>query len=869
MKKPITLLFFILLAANFTFAQDFDGLIKNYLRHHQADQNFDPTDIADITISSESFSKSLNAHNVYVDQNFQGIKILNSVSPFVIANGEVRSAKLSFHKNISSKANSTTPAINATSAITRAVSHLGIPAPSGLQLLETKSDYSYLFNTGNISLENIPVALVFQPVNEDSTLRLAWDLSIYLLDASHYYSVRVDAMNGQVLDVQDWVLNCSFGEQPHSHFPTESILIGNKRETTYMPLNTNTPQYRVFPLPLGAPNEGSDELVTDPSDPEASPFGWHDTDGLIGHEYTTTRGNNVLAHEDHAGYNAPGDQADGGEDMLFDFAFDLPQDPLDYTDASITNLFYMNNIMHDVFYRYGFDEESGNFQANNYDRGGSENDYVVADAQDGGGMNNANFATPPDGQRPRMQMYLWSAPGDVLGTFFTVNNGPLQGQYYSFGSQFGPDLPTTPLTEDLVLVVNDGSGTSEDPHDACGEITNAAALNGKIAIVRRGACDFVSKVEKAQDAGAIAVVVVNNASGDPIVMGGSNPNINIPALMIYQSDGEEIISALLDGDTINATIQDDGSGNDPYRRDGSLDNLIIAHEYGHGISIRLTGGRYNVGCLWNDEQMGEGWSDYFGVALTMKPGDQGGDSRGVGTYAIGQGKAGVGIRSYPYSTDFDLNPFTYNHIKTQSVPHGVGSVWATMLWDMTWALVDEHGFDPDVYEGTGGNNIAIQLVVDGLKLQPCSPGFVDGRDAILEADELANDGENKCLIWNAFAKRGLGLSASQGSSRNRSDGTEAFDVPEECLLGVGNNHGIQNKFTIYPNPSYGNVNIQSRFDVNEAKISIFDMNGRKVMDRNIEMQNTGSIDASNLTPGIYMIKIEGGGFTQTSKLIIQ
>ena len=41
------------------------------------------------------------------------------------------------------------------------------------------------------------------------------------------------------------------------------------------------------------------------------------------------------------------------------------------------------------------------------------------------------------------------------------------------------------------------------------------------------------------------------------------------------------------------------------------------------------------------------------------------------------------------------------------------------------------------------------------------------------------------------------------------------------------------------------------------------------MDRNIEMQNTGSIDASNLTPGIYMIKIEGGGFTQTSKLIIQ
>lgn len=869
MKKPISLLIFILFAANFSFAQDFDGLIKNYLKHHQSDQNFEPSDLNDITISSESYSKSLEAYNVYVDQNYRGIKILNSSSPFAIANGEVRSANLSFHQNISNKTNSTTPSINATSAISRAVSHFGIPAPSDLQLLETKSDHSYIFSNGNISLENIPVELVFQPVNEDSSLRLAWDLSIYLLDASHYYSVRVDALNGQILDVQDWVLNCSFGEQPHSHFPTESILVTNQSERTYMPLNTNTPKYRVFPLPLGAPNEGPDELVTDPADPEASPFGWHDTDGEPGHEYTTTRGNNVLANEDHSGYNVPGDQAEGGEEMLFDFAFDLPQDPMNYTDGAITNLFYMNNIMHDVFYRYGFDEESGNFQANNYDRGGNENDYVVADAQDGGGMNNANFATPPDGQRPRMQMYLWSAPGNVLGTFFTVNDGPLQGAYYSLGSEFGPDLPTTALTEDLVLVVNDDSGTSEDPHDACGTITNAAELDGKIAVVRRGACDFVSKVENAQDAGAIAVIVVNNAFGDPISMGGSNPNITIPALMVYKTDGEEIISALLDGDTINATIQDDGSGNDPYRRDGDLDNLIVAHEYGHGISIRLTGGPTNVNCLWNDEQMGEGWSDYFGVALTMKASDQGSDSRGVGTYAIGEGRSGKGIRTFPYSTDFDLNPFTYNNIKSQSVPHGVGSVWATMLWDMTWDLVDEYGFDPDVYEGTGGNNIALQLVVDGLKLQRCSPGFVDGRDAILEADELANDGENKCLIWNSFAKRGLGFSADQGSAHSKVDGTEAFDLPQDCILGVGSDHNIQNKFTIYPNPSYGDINIQSRFDVNEANVSIYDMNGRKVLDTAIEMQNTGNINASHLATGIYMIKVEGGGYSQTSKLIIQ
>ena len=74
--------------------------------------------------------------------------------------------------------------------------------------------------------------------------------------------------------------------------------------------------------------------------------------------------------------------------------------------------------MHDIVYQYGFNEVSGNFQNSNLGRGGLGNDYVIADAQDGGGSNNANFATPADGTRPRMQMYLWTAPnpdrdGDV------------------------------------------------------------------------------------------------------------------------------------------------------------------------------------------------------------------------------------------------------------------------------------------------------------------------------------------------------------------------------------------------------------------------------------------------------------------------
>ena len=77
-------------------------------------------------------------------------------------------------------------------------------------------------------------------------------------------------------------------------------------------------------------------------------------------------------------------------------------------------------------------------------------------------------------------------------------------------------------------------------------------------------------------------------------------------------------------------------------KDGDYDNVVVAHEYGHGISIRLTGGASNSGCLNNQEQMGEGWSDWFGLMLTMKEGDQGTDARGIGTYLFGQGAGGAG-----------------------------------------------------------------------------------------------------------------------------------------------------------------------------------------------------------------------------------
>jgi hypothetical protein len=131
---------------------------------------------------------------------------------------------------------------------------------------------------------------------------------------------------------------------------------------------------------------------------------------------------------------------------------------------------------------------------------------------------------------------------------------------------------------------------------------------------------------------------------------------------------------------------------------------------------------------------------------------------------------------------------TYDSIKTVGIPHGVGTVWAEMLWEMTWGLVNEYGFDPNLTNFTGdinkdaGNVMAMAIVTEALKFTPCSPGFVDARDAIMTTGRLMYGIEIACVLWPAFAKRGLGIDAFQGVSTNLEDGLESYDVPPNTAV---------------------------------------------------------------------------------------
>ncbi|WP_027393943.1 T9SS-dependent M36 family metallopeptidase [Aquimarina latercula] len=878
MKQIYFKLLILVFGLNLGFSQtEKMDIIKDYL----LDSGISTKDINSLSIQSESFSKSMNVSTTYVIQQYKGIPIKNAIGSFAIKNGKVVSFQGNYVKDISDKINTVTPLLSAEDAVVYAARILGLEGLKDVRILQKKSseENSFVVTRSNISMDEIPVNLVYELKEE--RLFLCWDLSIHTKDGKNWYSIRLNAEDGNLLSQNDWIVKCSFNTHVHNEnliTGSNSLLESELQVPVVLPMDT--PVYNVFPIPsVESPNHGDRQLISGQEDDNASPFGWHDTDGVEGAEFNTTRGNNVIASEDFDGNDGIGYMPDGGGGLIFDYPYLDGALVADNEDASITNLFYANNVVHDVWYQYGFDETSGNFQFNNYGKGGFGGDEVSADAIDGSGTNNATFGTPPDGANPKMSMFLWNPQASSDVQVFNVNNTSLSGGYPVSDNSFDPghvDAPSAPdaITADLALAVDDDA--TIDENDICSELINSSDLDGKIAVVRRGECNFTDKVFRCQQAGALAVLVVNNVGGDPIPMGGENNAITIPAVMINMTDGEDIINAIKSSlIPVNVSLSD--AGKNIIAEDGSFDNGIVIHEYGHGISNRLAGGPSAAGCLGNAEQMGEGWSDWFALMMTIESGDNGTDSRGIGTYATGQPTSGAGIRPFPYSTDMNVNPVTYDNVKDDqdfSQPHGIGSIWASILWDMTWAFIERDGFDPDLYNGTGGNNLAMQLVIDGLKLQACNPGFVSGRDGILAAAELLPNNEaNKCVIWDVFARRGVGYGALEGSTDDRFDQIAAFNLPPSSELDCSTlsvdsfNESI---FKIEPNPSRGIFNIRVSESLGDSNIYIFDMNGRIVYKERVSLTNLYRVE-TGLRSGIYLLRIEAenGEGISTSKIIIE
>ncbi|HEY8847893.1 MAG TPA: M36 family metallopeptidase, partial [Thermoanaerobaculia bacterium] len=447
--------------------------------------------------------------------------------------------------------------------------------------------------------------------------------------------------------------------------------------------------------------------------------------------------------------------------------------------ASVVQLYYDINFLHDWFYDAGFNEAAGNAQTDNYGRGGVGGDNLRAEAHDYSGRNNANMFTPADGGRPRMQMYIFDGIGHRT---LQIDRPESPAKEYATGTaDFGSQ--SFELSGDVVAT---------QPGDACTQLS--APVTGKIVFIDRGACGFSTKVGNAQDAGAIGVIIGNTATSPArdsltTMACGNTPCSSteitlIPSLFIAFTDAEDLRAGIAEG--LHSSMRRDRA----IDRDGAIDNEVVAHEWAHYLSNRLIG---NGNGLSNNQSrgMGEGWSDFNALLLTVRPEDVQVTSNeawagayAVGTYVTGGGANGprpnggsyFGIRRVPYSTDMKRDPLTLRHVgngasisgaptsfgadgTNNSEVHNSGEIWATMLWECYASLLrDTLGASPRLTFGEAQQRMKEYLVAS-LRATPVNPTILEARDALL-AVAFARDKTDYQEFWKAFAKRGAGVNAA-------------------------------------------------------------------------------------------------------------
>ena len=807
--KKIVLLFMAISFALLGQAQQSDpNTAKQLVVKNSKEIGISADQINNYKVSSTYYNDVSNSQMVYLQQTYKGLPVYNQIWVLAFKNEKVVSNAGGFIPDMEKMTNNqgSSPSLNAVQAVNAAFIATNLTAPSSLRVIDIQENGRKLdFGKLNNVTENVTAELLWVPVEKGNqkSVKLVWQIQVAPLGKADWWYVQIDAATGSLVNK----VNLTVYEGHHQTSDDHISLLRPKENKSKTTITTNKPDiglkfltlpptvtsadYRVYALPLESPKYGPSSIVHNPwelsgAGNNATTNGWH-FNGTT--NFNITQGNNVFAYLDRAASNASNattNWPDTSTTPIPSLTFTQVHNPatspypLNNKKAALNNLFYLNNMMHDVYYQYGFTEASHNFQADNLGRGGTGNDYVQAEAQDGSGTDNANFSTPAEGTRPRMQMFIWSP--EQGKTFVDVHTpATIAGQYTAIESVFSETNKLAdigPVTGQVVYF-NDAGGT----HEACAG-ASTSSVSGKIALINRGNCNFTVKVLAAQAAGAIGVIVVNNVAGAIIPMGGGPDNtITVPAIMVSNIDGALIAAQVAGG--VTATLH--GGPN----IDGEVDNGIVCHEFGHGISTRLTGGG-SVSCVGNAESGSEGWSDFVAYMITTnwataQVGD-GATPRPMGLYALGNSNLfaasapGTGVRHYRYCTDMAINPVTYASIGAGVISteiHDVGEVWAEILWEMTWALVQQDGINPNIFNGTatGGNSVAMKLVLEGMKLQPCSPGFVDARNAILTADQNIYGGAHLCTLWAAFAKRGLGYSASQGSSGSASDQTAAFNLP--------------------------------------------------------------------------------------------
>jgi hypothetical protein len=395
------------------------GVARAWLGAHRAAFGLSAAGVRGLVVSRDYTNPTSRTHVITFTQVFGGLQAVfgGRLNVAVTKNGRI----LSFTGDPRPSAGlSARPRLSAAGAVT-AVARTAAPRAAYRAAVTGKTGMWTRFGAGPFGGPQYARAVAFPAAR---SVRPAYEV-IFTASASNMTDVAVDAVTGKILYRQSLTANDSFGPAgPAASHPAGT---GTAPRPAAVPARATAavkgPAGLVFPYYPGAPAAPSQVVKSFKGSATASPAGW--LNPPVNGQFTT-QGNNV---DDHENWQAtrpepnPFRPASPSGQFLFTFvnnwgntncaANSYQQD----VSQATTNLFYQHNRIHDEYYSYGFTESAGNFQNDDFGRGGIGGDAVQGDVQAGiqanpPNLDNANFSTPPDGIPGVTNMFLWETiPG--------------------------------------------------------------------------------------------------------------------------------------------------------------------------------------------------------------------------------------------------------------------------------------------------------------------------------------------------------------------------------------------------------------------------------------------------------------------------
>jgi len=551
-----------------------------------------------------------------------------------------------------------------------------------------------------------------------------------------------------------------------------------------------------------------------------------------------------------------GNLRNGAQDFSLIISAPIAACLLSDTDPMVENLFCADDFLDSItvemedgngpyLFSYGGEEE---FSENNvFSNLGKGTHYIfIKDANECIGLQRVEINTPPPIQVSLLERFVFSTE--------TANG---IGENLPFaGAEWGGNLDAGLLSGKLVLV-DDGSA---NPDLGCGSLVNSDEINGKIALVRRGACEFGTKAFNAQQAGAKAVIIINTDPGTIAMGAGSDgPNVNIPVFMIGSTNGNNLLNQLSENENLRFV-----AGNLPAvtpescddQADGFVSPIVAGGAGGYNFlwsngsttsSLTATAGTYELsisdanGCqlIWEVEIPGTVIpTPVLSVGAETCAGDENGRIRiininqfnGLNT-SLNNGMQGSNFTGLPAGT-YDLT------IATSSGCESVITIDIAAGPNLEVPIIT--GSPEVIFGSTFTYYVEENPEIEEYNWSAIGGEIIDGQGT----------NEIVLLIDEDFDQASIALEVRINNCRK----SNSLDL--EAITTSLNEISLDHVFQLFPNPARNTLFIDMKTQIpleSNTTIEVLDINGMII--QKLSAEDNRTINISHLTPGTYMVKI--------------